>query len=346
MITSSPHSHSGASSSNMMLLVIWALLPATLVAGWLYGWLALLQITTAMAACLATEWALLRMMKRPIAPLFDGSAALTGLFLALVLPAAAPCWMVLVGAICAMSLGKQLYGGLGYNPFNPALSARVILLISFPLQMTTWLIPQPLSGGADLYHFTTAAALFFSGVGSIGLPFDAITMATPLGGVKTALHTGLTVPQALAQLHYSSLDSLLGREGGSLGESSALALLVGGLFMLYRRLITWQIPLAYLATVALLAAVSHQIDPLHYASASFHLLAGGLMLCAFFMATDPVTSPVAPRGQLLFGIGCGVLTWVIRNYGGYPEGAMFAVVLMNCVVPLLDRHLKPRVYGQ
>ncbi|MDX8408769.1 MAG: RnfABCDGE type electron transport complex subunit D [Mariprofundales bacterium] len=346
MITSSPHIHSGASSSNMMLLVIWALLPATLVAGWLYGWLALLQLTSCMAACLAAEWALLRIMKRSIAPLFDGSAALTGLFLALVLPAAAPWWLVLVGAVSAMALGKHLYGGLGYNLFNPALAARVILLVSFPLQMTTWLIPQPLAGGVDLYDLTTAATIFFAGVGSVGLPFDAITMATPLGGVKTALHSGLTVADALTQLHYSMLDAFLGREGGSLGETSALALLAGGLFLLYRRLISWQIPLSYLATVALLAAVSHWLDPTHYTSAGFHLFAGGLMLCAFFMATDPVTSPVAPRGQLLFGIGCGILTWVIRNYGGYPEGAMFAVVLMNCVVPLLDRHLKPKVYGR
>ncbi len=162
MITSSPHIHSGASSSTMMLLVIWALLPATLVAGWLYGWLALLQLTSCMAACLATEWALLRIMKRSIAPLFDGSAALTGLFLALVLPAAAPWWLVLVGAVSAMALGKQLYGGLGFNPFNPALAARVILLVSFPLQMTTWLIPQPLTGGLDLYDFITDGTILFA----------------------------------------------------------------------------------------------------------------------------------------------------------------------------------------
>jgi len=307
--------------------------------------LAVLQITTCMVACVGFEWLLLRIMQRPIAPLFDGSAALTGLFLALILPAAAPWWVSLVGALAAISLGKQLYGGLGYNPFNPALAARVILLVSFPLQMTSWLIPMPLTGSVDFTDFTTAATIFFGGIAATGLSFDAVTMATPLGHVKTALHTGISVPDALASYHYSILDALLGREGGSLGETRALGLLIGGIYLIRRRLISWHIPLTFLGTVALMAAVSHLINPNHFAPAGFHLLAGGLMLCAFFMATDPVTSPVTPRGQLLFGIGCGVLTWVIRNFGSYPEGAMFAVVLMNCVVPLLDRHFRPRVYG-
>ncbi len=342
---SSPHIHSGSSSVTMMLQVMLALLPATLVAVWLFGWLALLQISTCMAAAIGFEWLLLRVMKRSLAPLFDGSAALTGLFLALVLPAAAPWWVALVGALAAISLGKQLYGGLGYNPFNPALAARVILLVSFPLQMTTWLLPLPIAGGADLTDLTTAATIFFNGIAATGQPFDAVTMATPLGYVKTALHSGIPVPQSLASYHYSALAALVGNEGGSMGETSALALLLGGVYLLRRRVISWHIPLAFLATVAVMAAVSHLLNPDRFASATFHLLAGGLMLCAFFMATDPVTSPVAPRGQLLFGIGCGVLTWVIRNFGSYPEGAMFAVVLMNCVVPLLDRHFRPPVYG-
>jgi len=342
---SSPHIHSGSTTATMMLQVMLALLPATLVSVWLFGWLALLQITTCMAACLGFEWLLLRIMQRSLAPLFDGSAALTGLFLALVLPAAAPWWVSMVGALAAISLGKQLYGGLGYNPFNPALAARVILLVSFPLQMTTWLTPLPLAGGADFTDLVTAAALFFGGFSAAGLSFDAVTMATPLGHVKTALHSGISVPDALASYHYSLLDALLGREGGSLGETSAVGLLIGGIYLMRRRLISWHIPLTFLGTVALMAAISHLIDPNRFAPAEFHLLAGGLMLCAFFMATDPVTSPVTPRGQLLFGIGCGLLTWIIRNFGSYPEGAMFAVILMNCVVPLLDRHFRPRVYG-
>ncbi|MDQ6964305.1 MAG: RnfABCDGE type electron transport complex subunit D [Mariprofundales bacterium] len=342
---SSPHIHSGSRTETMMLQVMLALLPATLVAVWLFGWLALLQISFCISACIGFEWLLLRIMRRSVAPLFDGSAALTGLFLALVLPAAAPWWVSLVGALAAMSLGKQLYGGLGYNPFNPALAARVILLVSFPLQMTTWLIPLPMAGGADFTDLTTAVSLFFGGFAAAGVEFDAVTMATPLGHVKTALHLGVVVPDALASYHYSLLDALLGREGGSLGETSAIALLIGGIYLMRCRLISWHIPLSFLGTVALMAAISHLVDPDHFASAGFHLLAGGLILCAFFMATDPVTSPVAPRGQLLFGIGCGLLTWIIRNFGSYPEGAMFAVVLMNCVVPLLDRHFRPRVYG-
>ena len=342
---SSPHMHDGNSIRITMLTVIIALLPTSIVSVYLFGWLAFLLIMLCISTSIFSEWLALKMMKRSTKPVLDGSAALTGLFIALILPAASPWWIAVLGSVFAIILGKQVYGGLGYNPFNPALSARVILLISFPLYMTTWIIPMHTNmDGLHLYDLSVALQVLFGGVHNMG-NLDAITMATPLGHVKTAWTQGIPVAEALRQYDYTLLDAFLGREGGSLGETSALALLLGGIYLLARHTITWHIPIAYLATVAVLAAIFNTIDPAHYAPPLFHLMAGGLMLCAFYMATDPVSSPVTPRGQLLFGVGCGVLTWCIRTWGGYPEGAMFAVMLMNMAVPLIDHYCRPRVYG-
>ena len=346
IMLSSPHLHGGDSIRMQMLTVILALLPATLVAVYLFGWLAVLMICTTIAVCLLTEAVCLKLMGRPLSTLLDQSAALTGLLLALTLPAATPWWMVVLGAVFAIVLGKQVYGGLGYNIFNPALSARVILLISFPLQMTTWIVPMSMPDTAlNLYDISEALTLFLHGPAALAAGFDAVTMATPLGHIKTEATLGVPVADALAAYHYSYLDAFLGAEAGSLGETSALALLIGGIILLARHTITWHIPVAYLGTMALLAGIFHAIDPTHFAPPLFHLFAGGLMLCAFFMATDPVSSPVTRLGQIVFGIGCGVLTWSIRSFGGYPEGAMFAVLLMNCAVPLIDHYCRPTVYG-
>ncbi len=346
LIISSPHAHGGDSIRMTMLTVVLALLPATIVSVYLFGWLAVLLILTCMLTCLITEAACLRLMGRPLTTLLDNSAALTGLFLALTLPAAVPWWMAVLGSMFAIVLGKQVYGGLGYNLFNPALSARVILLISFPLSMTSWLIPMHVGAAAlDMYDLSASLAFFLSGPEALNLGLDAITMASPLGHVKTEWTLGVGVAEALDAYHYSYLDAFLGREAGSIGETSALALLIGGIYLLARHTITWHIPFAYIGTVLLLAALFSAIEPARYAPPLFHLFAGGLILCAFFMATDPVSSPVTPAGQIVFGIGCGVLTWVIRTFGGYPEGAMFAVVLMNCAVPLIDHYCRPRVYG-
>ncbi len=341
---SPPHHHGGDSIRANMLAVILALMPATACAVWLYGWLAVWQILTCISVCMLGEWAALRLMRRP-SRLHDGSAALTGLLLALVLPAAVPWWMTVFGALFAILLGKQVYGGLGYNPFNPALSARVVLLISFPLAMTSWLIPATGSGGLDVYNAAQTLHFFFAGTLPPGLSLDGITAATPLGYTKTDALQGISIPDSLATHHYSYIDAFIGSEGGSLGETSALALLLGGIYLIARGVIRWHIPLSYLLTVALLASLSNALAPAHYAPPLFHLLAGGLMLCAFYMATDPVSSPVTARGQIVFGAGCGLITWVIRQWGGYPEGAMFAVLLMNCTVPLIDHYCRPRVYG-
>lgn len=343
---SSPHMHGGDSIRATMLSVIIALLPAAGMAVWLFGWLAFLVITTSILACLFTEFAALKMMGRPAAPLLDGSAALTGLLLALTLPAYLPWWMVVIGAVFAILLGKQLYGGLGYNPFNPALAARVILLISFPLNMTAWIMPMSGVHELDLYNLSDALDLFLFGPEAISKALDTITMASPLGHVKTGLSQGIPINEALTAYNYSYFNAFIGFEAGSLGETSALALFIGGIYLLARHTITWHIPVAYIGTVMALAAIFNQIDPAHYTTPLFHMLAGGLILCAFFMATDPVSSPVTASGRIVFGIGCGVITYAIRTWGGYPEGAMFAVLLMNCTVPLIDHYFRPRVYGR
>jgi electron transport complex protein RnfD len=300
-----------------------------------------------MVTCVGVEYLALKMMGRATSPIGDGSAALTGLLLALTLPAYLPWWMVVFAAAAAIMLAKQLYGGLGYNLFNPALAARVILLVSFPLNMTAWIIPMHVGTPViDLYNLNACLSLFLFGPETLNTTLDAITMASPLGHIKTEWSQGVAFADALRSYDYSYLDAFLGREAGSIGETSALALLLGGIYLLARHTISWHIPLTYLATVLVLATIFNLIDPAHYAPPLFHLLAGGLMLCAFFMATDPVSSPVTPLGQVIFGVGCGVLTWTIRTYGGYPEGAMFAVILMNCAVPLIDHYSRPRVYGR
>jgi electron transport complex protein RnfD len=347
-LISSPHMHGGDTIRANMVAVMLALVPASLVAIYLFGWLAVFLIVICMGGCMVTEAIGLRLMGRSTAPVGDGSAALTGLFVALVLPASVPWWIPLIGCIVAILLSKQVYGGLGYNPFNPALTARVVLLISFPLYMTSWIIPMHTGAvpQVDLYDFAQCWALFWQGPSAIGHGLDAITMASPLGQVRTEWTRGIGVAEALKGYHYNYMHALLGGEAGSLGETSALALLLGAAYLLARRIITWHIPIAYIATVALIAFIFNTVNPDHFAPPLFHVLAGGLILCAFFMATDPVTSPVSAKGQLIFGIGCGVLTWSIRTFGGYPEGAMFSVLLMNCAVPLIDHHFRPRVYGK
>ena len=346
IMLSSPHAHGGDSIRMTMLTVIIALIPATLFSVYLFGWLALFLILLCIVSCLISEAVCLKMMDRPVATLLDNSAALTGLLLALTLPAATPWWMAILGSVAAIVLGKQVYGGLGYNVFNPALAARVILLISFPLSMTSWLVPMHTGDAAfNLYDFSASLTLFFFGTDGLKLGLDAITMASPLGHVKTEWTLGVPAVDALSSYGYSYLDAFLGFEAGSIGETSALALLIGGIFLLARHTITWHIPFSYIGTVMLLAAIFNMIDPGQFTTATFHLFAGGLILCAFFMATDPVSSPVTPVGQIVFGVGCGILTWCIRTFGGFPEGAMFAVLLMNCAVPLIDHYCRPRVYG-
>lgn len=321
VVSTSPHAHSGASVQRIMLDVVIALVPALGAATWFFGLDALRLTVTCIAACVITEWLCRKAMKRD-AGITDLSAVVTGILLAFNLPPQLPTWMAVVGSIFAVGIAKQLFGGIGYNPFNPALVGRVVLLISFPVAMTQWSqwqIPCPAEG------------------------MEAITTATPLGLTKTALVTSGTIPYQLCPGMIWQM--FIGDINGCVGEVSVLALLLGGAYMLYRKVITWHTPGAFIATVAVLSALLWVINPTQNMPPHFHLLAGGLMLGAIFMATDMVTSPVTKKGMLVFGVGCGLLTMVIRRWGGYPEGVSFAILLMNAVTPLINTATRPRVFG-
>jgi RnfABCDGE-type electron transport complex D subunit len=334
-IAHSPHARTANSVSRIMATVMLALLPATLFGFWLNGWPAVYLWAVAIVAAVAGEAAALKFQRRAVKPaLMDGSGVLTAWLLALSLPPWAPWWIAVVGALFAVVIAKQVFGGLGQNVFNPAMAARVMLLISFPLEMTTWVPPMSQPGLLD------SLAVTFGG-GQL----DAVSSASLLGHVKTEFSRGAGLEQALAG-HYAPLEALWGQRSGSLGETSALLILAGGVFLLARRIISWHAPVAMLAGVALPALLMSLIAPDHYAGPLVHLLSGGVMLAAFFIVTDPVTSPNTAAGQLLFGLGCGLLTYVIRTWGAYPEGVAFAVMLMNAATPLIDRYIKPRIYGR
>jgi H+/Na+-translocating ferredoxin:NAD+ oxidoreductase subunit D len=320
IVTSSPHAHATDSVPRIMWSVVAALVPAAAVSVFAFGLGALLTLLWAVVGCLAAEAFFAWLFKKPIT-LTDGSAAVTGLLLALNLPAGAPWWMTLIGCVVAIGLGKMAFGGLGQNPFNPALVARVFLLISFPVQMTSWPLPMQASRFASL---------------------DAATGATPLGLISESIL--LKKPLADGQLA-SWTDLTLGNVPGSMGEISAIALLLGALFLLYRGYITWHIPATYIGSVFVLGHGLHLLNPELYPTGYLHLVAGGLMLGAFFMATDMVTTPLTGKGQIIFGLGCGVLTVVIRLFGAYPEGVSFAILLMNATVPLIDKFTGPRLFG-
>ncbi|MDT8443113.1 MAG: RnfABCDGE type electron transport complex subunit D [Desulfuromonadales bacterium] len=317
-LSSSPHIHSGETTTGVMRAVLYSLLPACGVAVYFFGPSALSVLLIATLGCLASEAVCQRLMGQPVT-LGDGSAAITGVLLALNLPPSSPWWLTLLGAVIAIAIGKQVYGGLGSNPFNPALVARVVLLISFPVQMTTWSAPAPLGSGLDL-----------------------VTTATPLGEWKNAV---MLTGQLPAEMQGSMTNFFIGNMPGCIGEVSALALLLGAAYLFYRRILTWHIPTAFVGTVVLLSGLFWLIDPAKYPNPVFHLLTGGLILGAFYMATDMVTSPVSISGMLLFGAGCGFLTVLIRLFGGYPEGVSFAILLMNAATPLIDRYARPRTFG-
>lgn len=299
-----------------MLHVLIALLPAYVVALYFFGLGALLISLTSVICCVGFEFLIQRfLLKRPTS-IGDLSAVVTGLLLAFNLPSNLPLWMVALGALVAIGVGKMSFGGLGQNIFNPALIGRLFLLISFPIAMTTW--PRPL-GAWNIYTSY----------------LDAETAATPLYYIKWAT---LEMP--------SNIQMLIGNMGGSLGEVSAIALLIGGIYLLIKRIITWQIPVSILGTVALFTAVLHVINPeLYVATADIALLTGGVLLGAIFMATDHATSPMTPLGQLIYGVAIGLLIVVIRTFGTYPEGVSFAILMMNAATPLINRYLPPKRFA-
>lgn len=313
IISPSPHIHGGDSIQKNMYGVIIALIPAFLVSLYYFGLGALIVTMVSVVSCVAIEYAIQKFLMKKEPAIWDGSAVITGLLLAFNLPSNLPVWIVVIGALAAIGIGKMSFGGLGNNIFNPALVGRVFLLISFPAQMTTWPVPDVLST-----HYT-----------------DVETGATILALVKAKMTTVLP----------SNTDMLLGHMGGSLGEVSAIALLLGLVFLLARRIITWHIPVAILATVAVFTGIMHAIAPADYANPLVHLLSGGLLLGAIFMATDYVTSPMSKTGMLVFGVGIGVLTTLIRLFGSYPEGMSFAILIMNAFTPLINTYLKPKHFG-
>ena len=338
----SPHAHGGNSVRRTMAKVSIALVPATLFSFWLYGWPAFFVWAMTILSCAFFEFFCLRLRghANPGAVLGDGSALLTGWLLALTLPPWSQWWVPVVGGFIAIVVAKQVFGGMGQNVFNPAMVARVALLVSFPLPLTTWVLPSALSG-APAPDIATSLQIFF---GLQSIP-DAMTSATLLGHVKTELSRGMDLAHAMS-VEGAPLSVLNGIRLGSLGESAALLLLAGGLYLIAARVITWHIPFAVLAGIALPAAIGHAVNPGHYLSVQDHLLSGAAVLGAFFIATDYVTSPNSAKGQLLFGFCIGLLTWVIRSFGGYPEGMAFAVLLMNAMTPVIDRFIKPRVLGR
>ncbi len=327
IVSSAPHAHSGATVQRIMLDVIIALAPALLAGCYFFGWHALRLTAVCVLGCVGTEALCRKMMGRDLG-ISDLSAVVTGILLAMNLPPSLPTGMALVGCVIAIAIAKQVFGGIGYNPFNPALVARVALLVSFPVAMTRWhdaLNPARWQG----FAWTVP---------------DASTTATPLGLVKTALSMQQAAPIDWNQ--GTMLNYMLGNMSGCMGEISAAALLLGALYLLFRRCITWHIPVTYIGTVAIMAGILRVVSPETNMPVGFHLLAGGLMLGALFMATDMVTSPLTRRGQLIYGTGCGLLTMLIRRWGGYPEGVSFAILLMNAVTPLINRYTQPGIFGQ
>ncbi|PRY96970.1 RnfABCDGE type electron transport complex subunit D [Marinilabilia salmonicolor] len=323
VVSPSPHVHSGDSVSKNMYGVIIALIPALLASLWYFGIGALIVTLTAIVACVLFEWIIQKYLMKTTPSISDGSAALTGLLLAFNLPTNIPIGLIIIGAAVAIGIGKMSFGGLGNNPFNPALVGRVFLLISFPVQMTSWPVPV-----TSRFQY-----------------LDATTGATPLSVMKEGLSSGASFSEIMSEIP-SYLNLFMGNMGGSAGEVAGIALVLGGIYLLVRKIITWHIPVSVIGSIAVFTAILHFASPDAYAGPLFHILTGGVLLGAFFMATDYVSSPMSKRGMLLYGVGIGVITVLIRVYGSYPEGVSFAILIMNAFVPLIDRYMKPKRFGE
>ena len=321
VVSGSPHIHSGLSVRKLMWGVIIALLPALLASYYFFGLGAVLVSFTAVISAMLFEYLIARFILKVQPDLADGSAIITGLLLSFNVPSNLPLWIVVIGSFVAIAIAKMSFGGLGKNPFNPALVARVFILLSFPVQMTTW----PKIGKA------------------FPMSLDAVTGPTPLGIIKEGLKKGDSLQELMQQVP-SYLDMFKGAMAGSMGEVSAALLLLGGIYMLARKIITWEIPLSFVGSVVVFSGILWLIDPTRYTDPVFQLLTGGMMLGVFFMATDMVTSPMTRYGQLIFGAGVGILTIIIREWGAYPEGVSFAILLMNATVPLLNK-IKPERFS-
>jgi electron transport complex protein RnfD len=318
-VSGSPHIHKDLSVKKIMYSVVIALLPAIAASVYFFGYGAVQLILVSVISCVLFEYLIQRFLIKAKTTITDGSAVITGILLAFNVPSSLPIWEMIIGAFVAIGIAKMSFGGLGKNPFNPALVGRVFLLISFPVDMTRW----PTTRISNI---------------------DALTGATPLGIVKEGLEKG-NVVSGLMQKIPDYLDLFLGNCGGCLGEVSAIALIIGAIYLLIKKIISWHTPVAYIGTVLVFTGILWLINPEQFIDPLFHLLAGGLILGALFMATDMVTSPMTGKGMLIFGLGCGVITVLIRIFGDYPEGVSFSILIMNAFVPLIDRAFKPKKFG-
>ncbi|MEN0580946.1 electron transport complex subunit RsxD [Phytobacter palmae] len=344
-IASSPYTHNQRQTSRIMLLVVLATMPGIAAQLWFFGWGTLLQIILACMSALAAEALVLRLRKQHVgAILADNSALLTGLLLAVSVPPFTPWWMVVLGTVFAVIIAKQLYGGLGHNPFNPAMIGYVVLLISFPVQMTSWLPPFEIA--KTVPGLMDAVQIIFTGhadtghtMDSLRMGIDGISQATPLDTFKTSLHAGHPVNEILKSSIYSGVLAGAGWQWVNLGY------LLGGIFLLWQKTIRWHIPVAFLVSLTVCSTLGWIFSPQSLASPQLHLFSGATMLGAFFILTDPVTASTTNKGRLIFGALAGLLVWLIRSFGGYPDGVAFAVLLANITVPLIDYFTRPRVYG-
>ncbi len=333
------------------MLVILALIPGIAAYVWFFGWGVVVNICIAVVTALSCEALILKLRQRPVLPfLSDGSAVLTAVLIALTLPPLSPWWITVIGVAFAIIIAKQLYGGLGYNPFNPAMVGYVMLLISFPREMTSWIPPNELAD-SSLGFIDTAMFILFSTLPD-GISFDALTEATPLDSLKTHLALGNTVDEVRAQLGLDaeasrvlSVIPIFGAIGGKGWEWIGGGFLLGGLWLIYTKVISWHIPVAMLGSLLAISALFYLIDPAHFATPMFHLFSGAAMLGAFFIATDPVTAASSNRGKIIYGCGIGLFTYIIRTWGGYPDAVAFAVLLMNMCAPLIDHYFKSSVFG-
>lgn len=324
-VSGSPHVYTDNSVRKIMYGVVYAMLPALLVSVYFFGLDAIRVTVLSVVLCLLVEYLIQKYILRTEVTITDGSAMITGILLAFNVPSNLPWWIILIGAIVSIGIGKMSFGGLGKNIFNPALVGRVFLLISFPVQMTSWPVPKPLGGTALT---------------------DAVTGPTPLGILKEGLAAGRTVQDIMPELPNYVQQMMVGFQGGSLGEVSAFALILGALYMLIKKIITWHTPGAYIGSVVVFSGILWLVDPTMYVDPLFHLISGGMMLGVFYMATDMVSSPMSAKGQLIFGAGAGILTILIRVFGAYPEGVSFAILIMNAFVPIIDRAFKPKRFGE
>lgn len=333
----SPYISDAPSISTIMLKVLLALVPGIFAYVWVFGGGILVTIALATATALVAEAAMLKIRRRPVAPfLSDYSAVIASWLLALAIPPLAPWWLIVVGTLFAIVVAKQLYGGLGYNPFNPAMIGYAVLLISFPAIMTKW--PSALELAQTKLSFSDQFNFIFSGLLPQNVQIDAVTSATPLDYLKTELklnHNVASITQA----------PIFGTLGGKGGEYVTLGYLLGGLYLWQQKIISWHLPTAFLTALTAISGIFWLVNPAYFTSPLIHLFSGASMLCAFFIITDPVSGPTTPKGKLWFAAGVAVITYLVRVYGGYPDGVAFAVIFMNICVPLIDAYTQPRVFG-